>query len=384
MIFRLHGLHPVAAFRVDASREIGMGHLERCLTMARAMKILGIDVHFISTDYGIQYYKKVYDESFKLTLLRAGLNDFGEDKVEKDANQSIEILKKNPAQIAVVDHYGLGKSWEDRVKNNVSYLMVIDDLKNREHSCNALIDQNVGRKVRDYEKLVNREAILLIGPKYALLRNEFICQRRKFSKLAEAVNKPSSKSELKILISMGGVDSSNVTGRVVEILSKMTFDKAVSFSILIGQNFPHEMDIVSKLKNFPHKCSIQKEVRKLANFVQEHSIAIGGAGISALERCSLGIPSILIVLAENQAPGAIAMEKIGAAISLCQLKNLEGDLPPAILKILDIDNRESIRAKSMSIVDCRGVNRIMDLFWTDIPGALIVKQLKVDDVDMMY
>jgi UDP-2,4-diacetamido-2,4,6-trideoxy-beta-L-altropyranose hydrolase len=304
--------------------------------------------------------------------------------LEVDENQFFEILKKNSAQIVVVDNYGLGKAWEQRLYNYVNNVLVIDDLANREHSCNALIDHNVGRKVEDYEKLVNREAALLIGPEYALLRDEFICHRKKYSEVIEGANKYTPEDELKILISMGGVDSNNVTGRVVAILNKMTFDKKISLSILIGQNFPHEIDVLQKLKDSPHKFIIEKEVRNLANFVKEHSIAIGGAGISALERCSLGVPSVLVVLAENQAPGAMAMEKIGAAIAVRQLENLERDLPHAIKKILDIESRESMRTKSMSLVDCRGLNRVMDLFWTDHPGAVTARQLKFDDIDMVY
>lgn len=384
MIFRIHGLHPVAVFRVDASRELGMGHLERCLTLARAMKAVGIDVHFISSDCGFQYYKKIRNQSFKLSILKSNINNFGLFDSEDDANQTLEILKNIPAKILVVDHYGIGKSWEEKIRNNVCYLIVIDDLANRTHYCDALIDQNVGKKNRDYEKLVNSKAKLFIGPEYALLRNEFIDHRRKLSEAAGGVTLFDSEDELKILISMGGVDSNNITGRIVAILSTMTIEEKVSFSVLIGQNFPYESDLVRQLRNFPHQITIYKEVDQIADFVHDHCMAIGSGGISALERCSLGIPSILVVLAENQVRGVMAMESIGAAIAICQLECLDLDLPQAIVKMLNRKTRESLREKSMSLVDCYGINRVMDLFWTDSAGSIIAKQFTVDDIDMVY
>ena len=176
-------------FRADSSIDIGTGHIMRCITLANALKARGYECSFICKKHFGNINSLILENNFELHEL--DLNKFQENvnfrqnmgqlkyygwlgsSVEHDAKLTNKILEKRKPDWIVVDHYTLDVAWHKQVRGNTKNIMVIDDLANRHHDCEILLDQNLGADSEVYMKLVPRDCKLFLGPKYALLRPEF-------------------------------------------------------------------------------------------------------------------------------------------------------------------------------------------------------------------
>ena len=211
------------AFRVDASSDIGSGHLMRCLTLAKSLKEAGFYVLFIcrnipmhlqilvQANYNLKILKEDGNHSLIGTLAHSSWLCVSQ---EKDLDDSVKALQNHVWDWVVVDHYAIDHTWESKIKKNglVKNILVIDDLADRKHFCDVLLDQNLGRECGDYAGLVAADCTLLVGPLYALVRKEFIALRE-----SSLLRRKSYKLK-NILITMGGVDSLNISGQLIEAL----------------------------------------------------------------------------------------------------------------------------------------------------------------------
>ena len=291
-------------FRVDASIEIGTGHVMRCLSLAEVFKENGFNVEFICRLHEGNLIKMIrskgfnvnelalftkYDDDFKLadsSLLGAT------QKIDSDA--CINILKLSKANWIVVDHYDLDEYWHSNLKPYSEKLLVIDDLSDRKYHCDILLDQTFGRKKEDYLKLIPKSCKLLLGSKYALLRPEFVKWR---SHSLEARVKPKFKQ---LLINMGGIDADNITGKIIEELRSCLLPKYVNIVIIMGKFAPHLENVQFLANTLPYKAEVKINVKNMAEFMVNSDIAIGAAGSTTWERCCLGLPTIQYVIAKNQ------------------------------------------------------------------------------------
>ena len=224
-----------------------------------------------------------------------------------DANQTLKILGQTRVDWLVVDHYALDGRWERQVSSLVGRVMVIDDLADREHSCDLLLDQNLGRKSEDYQQLVSPDCVRLIGPHYAMLRPEF-------AELRERSLRRRENPELKrLLISLGGVDRENITGKVLSALSVADLPSEVVLDIVMGAAAPHLEEVQRQAAGHHLLASVSVNVTDMAQRMYLADLSIGAAGGTSWERCCLGLPAILVVLADNQIAGARALQESGAA-----------------------------------------------------------------------
>jgi UDP-2,4-diacetamido-2,4,6-trideoxy-beta-L-altropyranose hydrolase len=186
--------------------------------------------------------------------------------------------------------------------------MVIDDLANRPHECALLLDQNLGRVASDYDGLLPGGCQRLIGPRYALLRPEF-------AKLREQSLKRRRHPELqRILISLGGVDRTNVTGRVLEALSESSLPTSTELDIIMGAAAPYLDEVRQQAARLPFRATVSVNVRDMAQRMCLADFSIGAAGSTSWERCCLGLPTIVVVLADNQKQSAEFLSKHRIAI----------------------------------------------------------------------
>ena len=310
------------AFRTDASLEIGTGHVMRCLTFAEALRERGANCHFICREHPGNLVDLIRQRDFLVQTLPHDPNwHFGDDVpphvawLGADWQTDVKQTKVGAGGMAVdwliVDHYGLDHCWESMMRSDCRRLMVIDDLADRPHDCDFLLNQNLGRSAQDYARLIKSDTIPLIGPEYALLRPEFAALRPQ--SLIRRAQNPQLKH---LLVTMGGVDKDNVTGQVLDALKACTLPPDLHIVVVMGPNAPWLAQVQAQAAHLPWPTHVLAGVSNMAQIMTDSDLAIGAAGGTAWERCCLGLPSLVLVLAENQQVGALALQNSGAAVTL--------------------------------------------------------------------
>ncbi len=315
------------AFRADASQQIGTGHVMRCLTLADALASKGAQCAFICREHAGNLIEYILSKGHAVHGLPMGSEAdtdlphsawLGATQAQ-DAKACAHLLAELQPDWLVVDHYALDARWEGALANHCGQVMVIDDLADRPHACNLLLDQTFGRHEVDYRPLVPEDCTLLCGSKYALLRPEFAAlrpyslQRRAHPKLKH------------LLISMGGVDKDNVTVQVLNALRTYPLPADCEITVVMGATAPWLAGVEQLAQAMPWPATVRVGVTNMAKLMADSDLAIGAAGATSWERCCLGLPSILVVLAANQTSIAAALSHAGAAV-LLELQDLSCQL----------------------------------------------------------
>jgi UDP-2,4-diacetamido-2,4,6-trideoxy-beta-L-altropyranose hydrolase len=308
-----------ALFRADASSDIGTGHIMRCLTLADALRRSDISSVFMSRNFDGNLCELIADRGFEIQRLpkpkgklegtsaaheSTEIPTIPRPSWEIDAIECTEKLKNRPDRIdlLVVDHYSLDGRWERYLRPYASRLMVIDDLANRPHDCDVILDQNYYKDLGTrYDKLVPPACQLLLGPKYALLREEFFQARSRAYVRNGRIRR--------ILIFLGGGDPENITSRVLAALSVLDISGVV-LDVVVGASNPHRAaikDICSRIPLANYHC----QVTNMSALMLGADLAIGAGGTTTWERCALGLPTLTIVIAENQLQTTQDMSDLG-------------------------------------------------------------------------
>jgi UDP-2,4-diacetamido-2,4,6-trideoxy-beta-L-altropyranose hydrolase len=308
------------AFRADASIEIGTGHVMRCLTLARFLREQGVECSFICRTHPghlLSLIRKHGFEAHSLPVVDTGYsatdqatlpyNDWlGADWAE-DADQTHAALNLAQVDWLVVDHYAIDERWERRIRTIANRLLVVDDLANRPHDCDLLLDQTLGRSVADYDDYVPSSCVVLAGPEYALLRPDFASSR------AASLERRAVPSLGHLLITMGGVDKTNATSSVLASLGGCVLPMGCRITVVMGAQAPWIREVRMRADELPWPTEVRVDVRDMAHLMSNSDLMIGAAGSTVWEACCLGLPSLLTILAENQRSIAEALEAAGAA-----------------------------------------------------------------------
>lgn len=282
--------------RTDSSIEIGTGHVMRCLTLAKQLKRLGASVTFVCRDLqgnSIKYLQSEKFEVFAISSLKSNsrfVNSIEENWLN-DVEETIMVTKNIDIDLVVVDHYSLDIRWEEKMRNIVNKIMVIDDLANREHDCDFLLDQNYYPNMNSrYIDLVPEDCVLMLGPNYVLLRDEFI----------EAAIMPRERTGKKenLLMFFGGTDPTGETLKTLKSISEMdSLFKNIDVVVGNANKDKHQIKMLcNKMNNTHFHCQISN----MAELMMKADLSIGAGGSTTWERCLLGLPSIVIITAENQ------------------------------------------------------------------------------------
>ena len=309
-------------FRTDASLQIGTGHVMRCLTLADALQEAGAQCHFICREHPGNLIELIRQRGFGVSVLPLTVESVvtPEQRVETqpnyaswlgvdwniDAEQTKVGVGETAVDWLVVDHYALDVRWEQMLRPVCRNLMVIDDLANRAHDCDLLLDQNLGRDERDYGQFVPKSCSLLVGPQYALLRPEFAALRD------ESLRRRAIPQFKHLLISMGGVDQVDATGKVLEALLDCHLPEDLYITVVMGPHAPWLARVQMLAKRLPQPVVVKVNINNMAQVMAASDLAIGAAGSTSWERCCLGLPAFLVVLAENQMEAAANLELAGA------------------------------------------------------------------------
>jgi UDP-2,4-diacetamido-2,4,6-trideoxy-beta-L-altropyranose hydrolase len=244
-------------FRVDASLLIGIGHVMRCLTLADALKTQGALCYFISREHPGHLLDVIEQRGYQVNRLEAPLTHaINESELthaawlgstwETDATDTAAILADLQPDWLVVDHYALDHRWEGALAPHYRKLLVIDDLADRPHRCDLLLDQNLGRQPQDYVGLVPTHCQVLTGSQYALLRPEFAALRPYSLQRRQA--QPALRQ---LLISMGGVDQPNATGQVLQALKTCALPADCRITVVMGLAAPRLQNVQELARQMP-------------------------------------------------------------------------------------------------------------------------------------
>jgi UDP-2,4-diacetamido-2,4,6-trideoxy-beta-L-altropyranose hydrolase len=351
------------AFRTDASIQIGTGHVMRCLALADELHKLGANSIFICRKAQGHLCNLINQRGHTVLFLpqlsEVYIGGVGPEHAawlgvhwEVDAQQTQKLLLGRNVEWLVVDHYALDRFWEGALRNYCKNIMVIDDLADRPHDCDILLDQNLGRKSLDYRGLVSQATVTLIGPIYALIRPEF-------SKLrAYSLARRAQHQIKQLLISLGGVDKDNITEHVLSILQGCNLPASMQITVVMGSHAPWREQVLQKTMQMQVTTRMLVGVGNMAQLMADSDLAIGAGGSTAWERCCLGLPTLLVLLAANQLAGSRAIEMHGAGIIMKtpeQIKDFFQD--NGFGKKLG-SRLKSISKASASITDGMGANQV--------------------------
>lgn len=263
-----------------------------------------------------------------------------------DARETMRVVTEKSADWLVVDNYCLDKRWHKAIGCGVNLRLVIDDLANREYECDILLDQNLGHTKAEYQKLTPNKATILVGPKYALLREEFRQIQPNLRKF------DFSEISGTLLVSLGGIDAHNLTSKIlIELFSDIP-KSLRQVKVILGQNSPWAMNVEKIARKAPILTHIYKGISNMSEVLLRATVVIGAAGTSVWERACLGIPTLVVVIAENQKSVANAIVANGAA------KKLDFTRISSQIEEL-MTNSQALRAMSKTASDlCDGLGVI--------------------------
>jgi UDP-2,4-diacetamido-2,4,6-trideoxy-beta-L-altropyranose hydrolase len=365
------------AVRVDASSIIGTGHFMRCLTLADALKQRGAQIRFVSRHLPEYLSSMLAAKGHEFALIDSVQNEVVLDELAhahwlgtsqaQDAQTTVQALSDQSWDSLVVDHYALDARWESIMRGTVLQIMVIDDIADRQHDCDVLLDQNFYADMQTrYTGKVPEHCKLLLGPRYALLRDEF-------RKLREQVN-PRTGAVKRILVFFGGVDVDNYTGRAIEALSEIDIS-GLNVDVVIGAQHPRRAEIEASCAANRFVCHVQ--TNRMAELMVNADLAIGAGGSATWERCCLGLPALAFCTADNQqrqladaAQEGLLYAPMGNDDLVSVLKNhLKALLENAALLKL-------ISSTAMRAVDGRGVIRVASTLGVN---GIKIRAANIDD-----
>ena len=350
-------------FRVDASTLIGVGHIMRCLTLAEELRVRGSNIHFVCRNHSGNLNDLLRQRGMLLTVLPSQsiwklVGDeyhtwLGASQLE-DAEQTIGTFKGCQPDWLIIDHYGIDVEWERRIYPHIGQLMVIDDLTNRHHVCDVLLDQNYSsNREQCYVNLVSNKCKLLVGPRYTLLRPEYAEYRK---------NQGSRNGEIQsVLVYFGGSDLQNMTGLTLTSLTQPEL-LSLEVDVVIGANNKHRLGLEKQASERP-RTRIHGPKTHLAGIMANADLSVGAGGATTWERMCLGLPSIVICVAENQRSISEGLAREGLIEFIGDAGEVTEKNIASAIKLLAGDRSRMLAftAKTQLLVDGMGAVRIADI-----------------------
>jgi UDP-2,4-diacetamido-2,4,6-trideoxy-beta-L-altropyranose hydrolase len=309
-------------FRTDGSEKIGGGHVGRCLALAETLKSRGAKIDFWCSSNATLGINMIRQAGFSI--------------------QRKEKITSIPDWF-VVDHYDLGAEWEERVRRTAK-ILVIDDLANRQHCCDILLDPGRSPDAMEvYDDLIPKKTLRLAGPTYALLRKEFLSSEKC----------PTTHPHPKILIFFGSVDRAGLTEQTLKALQNV--EEQIEIHAVITSANPRHTEISAF-----EGVTVHQDIPNMAKLLCRMNLAIGAGGVALWERCCLGLPGIAVALNENQRPALESAEAAGAVKRLHR-ENFSADFMPTFTSLLkDMSKQNAMSKAARNLIDGHGATRVAE------------------------
>jgi UDP-2,4-diacetamido-2,4,6-trideoxy-beta-L-altropyranose hydrolase len=332
---------PRILFVVDAGQKVGGGHVMRCLTLARALSAQGAECAFMGPPAVSAILETFAPDARQLAAASTEPRDLA------------LAIGAEAFEAMVFDHYGLSER-DHRAMGQGRPVLVVDDLANRALGADLVLDSGPERRAQDYEGLLPDHTRLLLGPNYAPVRPEFAALRQTaLAWRGEPVQR--------YLVSMGLTDVDGVTGRVVERLRHRVGEAGID--VVLGSASASIPGLTKVARRDP-RLAVHVDTPHMARLTAEADIGIGAGGSATWERCTLGLPSVVLVLAENQRPAAAALAARGAALVVdAAAADFDAQFDRAVLRLLkDAALRRQLAEASAEICDGQGASRTAEAF----------------------
>jgi len=315
--------------------------VRRCLVLGRALSESGWSVRFASAPGAEEAVPGLKNLDAAVIAL----------PIASDEAELIRDAIPGGCDLLVVDHYRRDANFESRLRDWTKRILVIDDLADRSHDCDVLVDQTPGRNQDDYRALVPAPCQILAGSDYALLDPRFAARRSGGRRRSGEVKR--------IVVSLGTTDPGGATALVIDALKELDIDASVD--VVVGAASPHRAAVERAVGSLSPPGRVFVDVDDMASLLAGADLVIGGGGVSALERCCLGIPSLLLILAGNQRGNAAELERVGAALVLDEP---EWRQPSALVQAIrelaaDLVGLSDMSRAAAAVVDGMGVRRVL-------------------------
>ena len=337
----------IVVFRSDASPEIGSGHIMRCLSLADKLAEKDWICYFACTEFSISTTYALANSNH--SILELPLHP------QKQPEYLMSMLPQG-IELLVVDHYELGAAFESSCRPWATTILAIDDLANRTHDVDILLDQTIHRSESDYDNLTPDDCCILVGSEYTLLREEFFKNRS--SALWER-DKRLYKLD-RILVSLGSQDFNNVTSLVLQsIYSSLD---VVRVDVILSSTAPHLARVRKLIKQFPN-AQLFTDVSDVTTFISKADLAVGAGGISSWERCCLGLPTVAITVSDNQALINENLDHVGAVCHIGRYQDIDlEDIANSVKTFRESPDKLAHMSQHARVVcDGLGTSRTVDL-----------------------
>lgn len=338
---------PVLIIRSDANARIGVGHVMRCLALAQAWQDAGGVVSFVMNRESPGLEARLSSEGMEVVYLSAlpGSDD--------DAMQTINIGIQRKAKWIVIDGYQFRVGYQRVIKDGGFFVLFIDDYGHADYQhADMILNQNIYASEKAYPK---RESYtrLLLGTRYALLRREFWCWKKWKREIPEVARK--------VLVTLGGSDPENVTTKAVQALREGDVNH-MEVAIVIGPANPHFEVIKNGLSHASFGCHLLSSVADMSELMAWADVAVSAGGSTCWELAYMGLPTLILVLAENQGPIAEGLEKAGIGMNLGWHEDVETDRIVQALKWIRSkkETRAGMSQRGRSMIDGMGAMRVCD------------------------
>ncbi|MCS4114588.1 UDP-2,4-diacetamido-2,4,6-trideoxy-beta-L-altropyranose hydrolase [Salinibacter ruber] len=331
--------------RADASPEIGTGHVMRCLALAQAWQSEGGAAHFVGeTTDGLE--KRLRDEGIMVWPFESTPGK------EKDAGETARKAQEVGASWVVVDGYHFDGSYQRRLREEGVRVLFLDDYGHADHyEADLVLNQNIDAEAALYDDRLE-DTELLLGPRYALLRKEFWPWR-------EPCRTPQQEAN-RVLVTLGGADPDNCTEMVVKALGRL-YGEDLRCTVVIGGSNPNERSIAAAAERTDASMDLCSDVGDMASLMAEHDVAVSAGGSTCWELAFMGIPNVVLVLADNQRGITEGLEESGTALNLGWHEEVEKEeIADQVEKLLRNDKQRLRMAReAQELVDGQGTDRVL-------------------------
>ena len=361
-------MDPILIFRADAGQQIGIGHVMRCLALAQCWQATGGQAIFVIGEEASSVSERLLAEGIRVSCISAPIGS------AQDAGQTAEIALQSGARWIVADGYHFTSDYQQHLKNSGISLLLVDD-RGYPDRCFAdiILNQNMHASEKLYPKRES-DTRLLLGPKYVLLRKEFLKWqhwRRASRDLAK-----------KILVTFGGTDPHHLTRKTLKAFKKISIE-SLQVVVAIGDNNSDYESLRSLVDKLGAEVEIRPDVADMAELMAWADFAVSAAGSTCWELAYMGLPSLVIVAAENQLPVAEGLAAAGVVENL----GWHADVPAQIISeaivglLQTSEKRRLMSHNGRKMVDGRGAARARKII---LEKDIVLRPVREDDCDLIW